>query len=472
MRGQRAVALARRVQLPQRGARAAREPPQPRGRRGRGEREQPGAERHVPAERERVDHLSPRARRRARRGSARTRPAARSTAPAAALAALERARERGHEGRADVLAAALELVGGAAELVAVAGLVRRAQRCPAARASSRRTAPPAARRRRRSPCGTAACAPRRAGPRSGPRRRRRPDRSASCGAIHSATTRSSSSGRSGLDEVVVHARRQAALAVAGHRVRGHRDDRQPRLAGALALAGADRGGRGVAVELGHLAVHEDGVVGGRREHLERLAAVLGDVDGDPARGEHPLDHEPVDRRCPRRRARGRRPRRARDAVAVPVGGLALAGARSDRLGDGLQQPRAADRLGQHVLDPGLARRGAVVAGGGEHHELGAAQARRAADRPRQLQPVHAGHVVVEHDELERLAGAAGRVHQRRAPRRRGRPARRARRGRRGRPRRSGGWSRCRRRRARAGPRARAAPPGGRAPARRGRRAAA
>ncbi len=58
---------------------------------------------------------------------------------------------------------------------------------------------------------------------------------------------------------------------------------------------ADRGGGGVAVELGHLAVHEDRVVGAVAEALEHLAAVLGDVGGDVALGQHALDHEAVDR---------------------------------------------------------------------------------------------------------------------------------------------------------------------------------
>ena len=60
-----------------------------------------------------------------------------------------------------------------------------------------------------------------------------------------------------LAEVVVHAGAQAALAVALERVRGHRHDRG---VAAGRLAGADPGGRLVAVEVRHLAVHEDRVM--------------------------------------------------------------------------------------------------------------------------------------------------------------------------------------------------------------------
>src|SRR5258706_501875 len=52
-----------------------------------------------------------------------------------------------------------------------------------------------------------------------------------------------------LAEVVVHAGRQAALAVALHRVRGHRHDRQVPAGDTLALA--DRARRLEAVHLGH-----------------------------------------------------------------------------------------------------------------------------------------------------------------------------------------------------------------------------
>ena len=60
-----------------------------------------------------------------------------------------------------------------------------------------------------------------------------------------------------LAEVVVHARGEAALTVAGEGVRGHRHDRD---VATLGLRGADLRGRLVPVEVRHLAVHEDRVM--------------------------------------------------------------------------------------------------------------------------------------------------------------------------------------------------------------------
>ena len=61
-----------------------------------------------------------------------------------------------------------------------------------------------------------------------------------------------------LAQVVIHARREALLAVAIHRVGRQRDDRDP---GSSCLALADRARGRVAIELGHLAIEEDDVVG-------------------------------------------------------------------------------------------------------------------------------------------------------------------------------------------------------------------
>ena len=59
--------------------------------------------------------------------------------------------------------------------------------------------------------------------------------------------------------------------------------------------GADPAGRLVAVQAGHLDVHEHGDVTLAVELLERLGAVGGHVDLVSALGEHALDHELVDR---------------------------------------------------------------------------------------------------------------------------------------------------------------------------------
>ena len=74
-----------------------------------------------------------------------------------------------------------------------------------------------------------------------------------------------------LAQVVIHARRQALLAVAIHRIGRQRDDRDP---GPPRLALPDRARGPVAIELGHLAVEEDDVVGqaaGQVEGLEPVA---------------------------------------------------------------------------------------------------------------------------------------------------------------------------------------------------------
>ena len=79
----------------------------------------------------------------------------------------------------------------------------------------------------------------------------------------------------GLADVVVHAGFQAALAVALHGVCRHRDDAD---AGGGGIR-ADAAGGFVTVELGHLAIHEDDVVGSGFEGFEHFEAVGGDFDG-------------------------------------------------------------------------------------------------------------------------------------------------------------------------------------------------
>ena len=90
----------------------------------------------------------------------------------------------------------------------------------------------------------------------GSRRSRR--RLRRCGAASSAAA--SSGGPNGLGDVIVHPGRQACLAVPGHRVRRHRDDPER----PVRPLRADPPGRAEPVELGHLDIHEDDVVVGRR----------------------------------------------------------------------------------------------------------------------------------------------------------------------------------------------------------------
>ncbi len=58
---------------------------------------------------------------------------------------------------------------------------------------------------------------------------------------------------------------------------------------------ADLAGGLVAVHLGHLAVHQDGVVGSGLDRADRLAAVVGDVERVAELGEHLGSHQLVHR---------------------------------------------------------------------------------------------------------------------------------------------------------------------------------
>ena len=85
-----------------------------------------------------------------------------------------------------------------------------------------------------------------------------------------------------LRKVVVHAGGQALVADPAERVRRQRDDRRPPTG---RLGRADRGGRLVAVEVRHLAVHQDRGVRAARGRRDRLVPVGRRVDGEP----EPLD---------------------------------------------------------------------------------------------------------------------------------------------------------------------------------------
>ena len=94
-----------------------------------------------------------------------------------------------------------------------------------------------------------------------------------------------------LAEVIVHASRQAQLAVAFEGVGGEGHDRRPPAAvRAAALLFADRPGRLVPVHLGHLAVHEDQVEVRRAPRRHGLAAVPRDLDPQAEDRENAGDH--------------------------------------------------------------------------------------------------------------------------------------------------------------------------------------
>jgi len=96
-----------------------------------------------------------------------------------------------------------------------------------------------------------------------------------------------------LRKVIVHPGRQAALAVAGHGVRGHRYDRS--LAAADDFRLADVAGGFETVHLRHLHVHQDQVEGFVAGGGDRLATVPGVEHGvaallEEGRGEGAVDH--------------------------------------------------------------------------------------------------------------------------------------------------------------------------------------
>ena len=249
------------------------------------------------------------------------------------------------------------------------------------------------------------------------------------------------------------------------RVRGHRDDRGP--PGAVSRRRGSRG-RLVAVHLGHLAVHQHGVVRRRgpaprapRGRSRRRRAVARACRacrcGDQLVDRVVLGHEHA-------RAGAARRRRGQGlGAAARAAGARRARSRRARAGC------AAHRLRQAGRDPAArASLGGRRTPEREQHQrrVAAAPASR-ADRPRELDAVHAGHAVVEDRQRVRRPVAGRRVAAAAAPA--GPPRRTSSRACPSAPScsdRIAGWSRCRRRRARAGRRAarRAT-----APRRRGRR---
>ena len=140
----------------------------------------------------------------------------------------------------------------------------------------------------------------------------------------------------------------------------------------------------VAVQLGHLAVHEHGRVGPLDRASSALRPFAGDLRLEAAALEHVRRDRLVDRRCPRprgslgsRRAVARRPPRALGrATRRRVAG-------DDRL-DLLVEPRLAHRLDERPVQGGVLRRAGATAGGGQQHQAHAAQRGRRADRAGEL----------------------------------------------------------------------------------------
>jgi hypothetical protein len=80
-----------------------------------------------------------------------------------------------------------------------------------------------------------------------------------------------------------------------------------------------------------------------------------------------------------------------------------AGAFVHRRGDRVVQARLAHRLGQELGHARLAGRGVPAARRGQHHQAHRAQRRRRRDAARELDAVHARHVVVQHRHVEGVA---------------------------------------------------------------------
>ena len=217
-----------------------------------------------------------------------------------------------------------------------------------------------------------------------------------------------------LGQVVVHARVQAALAVAGHGVGGHGHDRQVAHGGLAGFDLAPAAGGRVTVQHRHLAVHQHQVVGVAGHLRQRDLAVGGGVAFVAEHRQQLLRHQQVDRvvfhqQQARRRAGrrfdrflgrwGRRVERQffapagdrrrgceQAAAQVGVGGLARqdVGALAQFLGDGflavqpqqahlgvgrvaaqgaMQGPGAVPQsvvVGQHRHEPLAARRGRLA----------------------------------------------------------------------------------------------------------------
>lgn len=85
-------------------------------------------------------------------------------------------------------------------------------------------------------------------------------------------------GTEGLRKIVIHACRQAGVAVALHRVGGQCDYRYRPAGAADGAAPADFGGGLEAVHIRHLAVHEYDVKRCTFERRQRLAAVVCDLE--------------------------------------------------------------------------------------------------------------------------------------------------------------------------------------------------
>ena len=199
-----------------------------------------------------------------------------------------------------------------------------------------------------------------------------------------------------LGQEVVHPDGQTALALALQRGGGHRDDRHPALA---RLDPTDLPGGVVPVHPRHPAVHQHGGVLVRPgQPLDRLDAVVGDVDGaahvleQPGR-DHLVDRVVLDDEHPGAEA----------GPVRPIGG-GYDGRRADHRHQGVAQLGVPHRLAQPGPDAG----GVDVASGdrllgGEQHHRQPRQRGVVAHLAGQPEAVGARHHLVEQCGVEGLA---------------------------------------------------------------------
>ena len=209
----------------------------------------------------------------------------------------------------------------------------------------------------------------------------------------------SNSGRIGFADVVVHPGREARLALLEHGVCGHGDDAGPRL-GRPTLT--DPPGCVEPVELGHLHVHQDDVVGLPLERLQRLETVRRHVGAVAEPLENPQRHHLVHgvvlgQQDPQGRRRGLAVRRGRsDLWLMPA--LGEHGRQCVVELRGLQRLR---QLRGEV--PGLRTHFPSATDGRDENEWQLTLVASAADLPCQCEPVHLRQHEVEHGNVEVLA---------------------------------------------------------------------
>ena len=189
------------------------------------------------------------------------------------------------------------------------------------------------------------------------------------------------------------------------------------------MARADQRGRLVAIHLRHLDIHQHRVVTAGLDHAHRLHAGGGQVHLKAATEQHLAgdllvdlvvvhhQHAGAGQALRRRRQRARRQRRRRRFV----------GGQAQRLRNGQQHARAADRLDQAVADAELAGRahGRLAPVFGSHdHDRRCARSGCLAQAPHRVGAMGARHVPVQHHHVHRFRRQVG-IHGRR--RRIGRP---------------------------------------------------